>query len=215
MNSQLVTFKGSRSGLYINLSEEPSFGRLLQELENRLRSAHGFFRGSEAVVDIGKRVLTSEQLIVLEQKLSNIGGFKLTQVVHEQPRESLENSRSSDEARLVRGTLHSGQTIRHDGHVVVMGDINPGAEAIATGDILVVGKLRGVVHAGAGGDTNATVVAFRLQPIQLRIADIISRSPGGGESKDLSVPEMAFLQEGIIVVQEYGVSDISQRMIGG
>jgi len=214
VDSEMVTFKGSRSGLYINLSEEPSFQALLTELEGKLNSAHGFFRGSEAVVDVGGRVLTTEQLVLLERKLRSEGGFTLTQVVHEQARER----RRPDRARLVRGTLHSGQHIRHDGNVVVLGDLNPGSEVVASGDVLLLGRLRGVVHAGAGGDEEAIVAAFRLQPIQLRIADVISRAPGPGNKRkdEPAVPEIARLQDRIIVVQEYhpGLEDLPKRLVG-
>jgi septum site-determining protein MinC len=58
-----------------------------------------------------------------------------------------------------------------------MGDVNPGAEIVCSGDILVLGALRGVAHAGAEGKTDAIVFAFRLEPTQLRIAHLISRAP--------------------------------------
>ncbi len=214
MDSEMVTFKGSRTGLYINLSEEPSFSDLLGELEGKLNDAHGFFRGSEAVVDVGGRVLTTEQLVLLERSLRSAGGFTLTQVVHEQQRER----RRPDRARLVRGTLHSGQHIRHDGNVVVLGDINPGSEVIATRDVMILGRVRGVVHAGAGGDEEAVVAAFRLQPIQLRIADVVSRSPASVDAPrhGPQVPEIARLQDRIVVVQEYhpGSQDLPERLAG-
>ncbi len=201
MDGNMVTFKGSRNGLYINLAEGPTYEILLEELESKLAAARGFFRGSEAVVDVGSRVLTTEQLVVLERRLSAVGGFDLMQVVHE-PAETREGrGRGSDRAKLVRRTLHSGQHIRHNGNVVIVGDINPGAEVVASGDVFVMGRLRGVVHAGAGGDPSAVVVAFRLEPIQLRIGDRITRAPGGGQESDL--PEVARLQDGVIVVEEY------------
>ena len=69
---------------------------------------------------------------------------------------------------LVQRTLRSGQSIRYGGNVVIIGDVNPGAEVTATGNIMVMGALRGVVHAGAGGDEKAVIMAFRLEPTQLR-----------------------------------------------
>ena len=80
-----------------------------------------------------------------------------------------------EDTLLVQKTLRSGQSIKHSGNVVVLGDVNPGAEVIAGGHVIVLGTVRGVVHAGAVGDMTATITAFYLNPTQLRIANLISR----------------------------------------
>lgn len=89
-----------------------------------------------------------------------------------------------------RGTLRGGQSLANVGHVVVIGDVNPGAELVAGGDILVFGALRGVAHAGAQGDRSARVYALVLEPTQLRIATTIA---AGTERTGPHVPEEAFL----------------------
>lgn len=78
---------------------------------------------------------------------------------------------------IYRGTLRSGQVFRHAGTVMVVGDVNPGAEVISGGDIFVWGKLRGIVHAGAMGNERSVVCAIDFEPIQLRIAGFIAMSP--------------------------------------
>ncbi|MEW6228235.1 MAG: septum site-determining protein MinC, partial [Bacillota bacterium] len=78
---------------------------------------------------------------------------------------------ASSETLLVRRTLRSGQRVAFAGNVVVLGDVNAGAEVAAGGDIVVVGALRGVAHAGTPDNKRAIVVALRLTPTQLRIAD--------------------------------------------
>ncbi len=103
---------------------------------------------------------------------------------------------------LVRRTLRSGQRLEFDGSVVVLGDINPGAVVVASGNVVVFGSLRGVVHAGARGDTDARVIALRLQPTQLRIAHLISRSPDG-QVPGPSGPEMALVQDERIQIEAY------------
>lgn len=77
----------------------------------------------------------------------------------------------------LRQNLRSGQTVSHKGHLVIIGDINPGAEVMADGDITVWGCLRGVAHAGIGGNVDAEIRALKLQPIQIRIAHAIARAP--------------------------------------
>lgn len=107
-----------------------------------------------------------------------------------------------DNTVLIQRTLRSGQSIRFDGNVIVVGDVNPGGEVIAGGNVVVMGSLRGVVHAGAGGNENAAVYAFRLQPTQLRIGNHITRAPDGDESGSF-VPEVARIKDGIVVIEAF------------
>jgi len=109
---------------------------------------------------------------------------------------------AAERTLLVQRTLRSGQVITYPGHVVIMGDVNPGAEVRAGGSIVVLGSLRGTVHAGAWGDEKAVVIAFRLKPTQLRIAHLISRSPDGG-GEEPQEPEIARIQEGLVVIEPY------------
>ena len=103
---------------------------------------------------------------------------------------------------LVRRTVRSGQRVRFNGHVVVLGDVNPGAEIVASGDIIVMGTLRGVAHAGATGAPDAQVAALRLQPGQLRVGSVIGRAPDGGPQRP-SVPEVARVRDGVLVVERF------------
>ena len=106
------------------------------------------------------------------------------------------------EGALMRCTLRSGQVIQHPGHVVVIGDVNAGAEVIASGDIVIWGRLRGTVHAGATGDDRAIVCALDLTPTQLRIGKHIARPPEG-KPKRKTTPEIASVQEGRIIVKAW------------
>ncbi len=94
---------------------------------------------------------------------------------------------------LVRKRVRSGQVLRHPGHIVVIGDVNPGAALIAGGDIIVWGRLQGSAHAGALGDENATVCALDLIPSLLRIADATRVSHN--DKRRQPKPETAMLQE--------------------
>jgi septum site-determining protein MinC len=112
----------------------------------------------------------------------------------------VDSEESGEEAVLVRRTLRSGRSIRHRGHVVVIGDVNPGAEIVAGGDIVVWGRLRGIAHAGADGNSETVVCALDLSPTQLRIAHHIAISPARkGEPK----PELARVKNGQIVAERW------------
>lgn len=110
---------------------------------------------------------------------------------------SKEGEEPTTEGMVVRRTLRSGQSLRHPGHIVIIGDVNPGAEVMAGGDIVVWGRVRGIVHAGALGNEEAMICALDLAPMQLRIAGHIARSPEDKRRKP--TPEMASVRDGQIV----------------
>ena len=109
--------------------------------------------------------------------------------------------RESDDTLFVRRTIRSGQAIRHQSSVVILGDVNHGAEIIAGGDIIVWGVLRGMVHAGYPDNQNALVCSLSLSPVQLRIAHLLSRPPEGFEAQ--ARPEIASIKDGRIVVETW------------
>jgi septum site-determining protein MinC len=104
-------------------------------------------------------------------------------------------------ALILRETLRSGRSVRHAGPIIVIGDVNPGAELLADGPVIVWGKLRGLVHAGAAGDAGAVVCALDLDPTQLRIADKITVPPKGPRRQP--VPEMAVIRDQNIVAEPW------------
>ncbi len=103
---------------------------------------------------------------------------------------------------VVDRTLRSGQLINSAGTVVVLGDVNPGAEVVAGGDVIVVGKLRGLAHAGAEGNEQATIWALELAAKQLRIADKLAVAPDGAAPAE--GPERARVKDGQIVIEPWG-----------
>jgi septum site-determining protein MinC len=86
--------------------------------------------------------------------------------------------------------------------VVVFGDVNPGAQIIATGDIIIWGRLRGMVHAGAEGDNKAVICALDMSPNQLRIAEYIATAPS--DKRRTVRPEVASVRDNQIVVEAWG-----------
>ena len=109
----------------------------------------------------------------------------------------------------LKTTIRSGTAIRHEGPVAIVGDINPGGEVFAGGDILVWGRLRGVAHAGSGGSQTATIMALCLTPTQLRIADRVARVPA--EAVPFPTPEVAYLKDETICISS--VSEYLRRTL--
>ncbi|HLE27894.1 MAG TPA: septum site-determining protein MinC [Anaerolineales bacterium] len=221
--SDLITIKGIREGLLVTLSEGENWMATSRTLLDRIDQASDFFTGAKLALGVGPRALSAADLGRLRDALSerkvNLWAVlsdspttvnaaqALGLIIHlpastpqTRPDREVDPEEAREEAVLVRRTLRSGRSVRHTGHVIVIGDVNPGAEIVAGGDVVVWGRLRGVVHAGAGGDAEAVVCALDLSPTQLRIANHIATSPARkGEPK----PEMARIRDGQIVAERW------------
>lgn len=209
MNTELCAIKGTREGLVITIRDAVQFSEVLVSLERQLLASQSFFRGSSAKLYLQEGTLTESQMDEIERLIADYG-MRLNRepLTVQMPRPQAEQVATEtsevreDNTLLVRRTIRSGQRLHYDGNVVVMGDVNPGAEIVCTGDILVLGSLRGVAHAGAEGKVDATVFAFRLEPTQLRIAHVISRAPDE-KLPQPSGPEIARVVENSIQLSVY------------
>ena len=221
-----VTIKGTSEGLVITLGEGP-LHEVTAELEARLRGKASFFRGGRVALHVGDRPLSAEQLQEIGSLLESLGmglwavgsdhpttlvairELGLESIVSAEAGAPAPGPASPDEVPglVLHRTLRSGQALRHAGHVVLIGDVNPGAEIVAGGDIIIWGKLRGTAHAGASGDEEAVICALQLAPSQIRIASLIARSPERGRAPKAA--EMASVQNGRIVVERWDKVDRS------
>ncbi|EEG78142.1 septum site-determining protein MinC [Dethiobacter alkaliphilus] len=212
MNKYSVEFKGTKDGVTIYCLESAGFDEILSDLTERLKQRAAFFAEAEVRVDIGNRILTEHEKEQLAQVIAENSKLQLTGIqttAQRPPTVSSAKRRGETEdikmegfkegrSLVIKRTLRSGQGVHFPGNVTVLGDVNPGAEIVAEGDIYVFGTLRGIAHAGAGGDRSASVVALRLAPTQLRIADIISRAPDDSALPDQ--PEYAYISDNRIMI---------------
>jgi len=217
-----VEIKGISEGLLVNLGVG-SWGEQQQVLLEHIDRQEGFLRGARLVLDLGNQVVKPAELgqlraDLLERGISLYGVLsaspsteKLAQSLGLATRISSPRAERSnlginttfqvgETAILVNRTLRSGYKVEHPGHVIILGDVNPGAEIIAGGNVVVWGHLRGMVHAGAEGNEQAVVCALDLSPIQLRIAGEIAITP---QRRGKPGPEMAFIQDGRVVAESW------------
>jgi len=117
-----------------------------------------------------------------------------------------DHGRNRSQALLIKATFRSGEIVKHSGDVVVLADVNPGSEIWADGDIVVLGALKGLAHAGAAGDTKATIVATELASPRIGIGpyDAIAQPPGKCNSKSSATrPKIAFVRRRSIYVAPF------------
>ncbi len=170
-------------------------------LAERLEQSASFFRNARVALDVGPRPVLEDELQQLlklvktydmtlgavrtsaERTFQSALALGLTVTL-----ESVDGTPVADAAPaatnvttatyfVYRGYLRSGHRLKRKEHILVIGDVNPGAEVISDGDILVWGRLRGVAHAGASGNQRAIVAALDLEPTQLRIAEVATIGP--------------------------------------
>lgn len=221
MQAQEIEVKGIKNGILVKVKTgdwQTQEKAVLQYIDQN----QGFFEGARLVIDVGNRALKSPDLasfrnalsdrdiilwavlstsLVTERTSQDLGlAIKVDQSFPELEEDSIDSLLEGDEAVFLKRTLRSGHKVKHPGHIVVLGDVNPGAELVAGGNIIVWGKLRGMVHAGAMGDTEAVVCSLDLSPTQLRIADKISVSP---PRKGKARPEIAQLENGQVTARDW------------
>ncbi len=202
-----VVFKGYKSGLTLVIPENGPFKKYCDELKTNLEQSQEFFKGAKVFIKIGKRILHDEERAELELIMKDSGlnfqGFQETVAARGASQEKPEEIDPFISTITVRKTVRSGQRVVFDGNLVIIGDVNPGAELVAAGDIIVLGRLRGTAHAGAKGDITAQIIAFQLQPVQIRIAGVITRAPEQDPESDDHGPEVARIKDGFIIVERY------------
>lgn len=234
MSDDVLTIKGIKEGLLISISPTEEWQSITAELAARLDEKSSFFQGARIILSTGERPVPKYELSSLKALLER-RGMTLTVVQSESyttiesalaldlrtmafaqsdpnaernPDDTLPISpiESGTEGVLIRRTLRSGRLVRSSGHAIIYGDVNPGAQVIAAGDVFVWGKLRGTVHAGAEGDATAMVCALEMNPNQLRIAGFIATSPPQEKRRTIITPEVAFVRNDQIVVEAWGPS---------
>lgn len=199
----IVNIKGYNNNL-VFIFGEGTCEEYLTYLQEKVTGNSQLFKGSRVVFKgDGLKQLTGEELASL-QRLCLDFGMVLNNA--DAPRKT-ESTREKGIARdlIIRRTLRSGQKVHSEGSVVIWGDVHESAEIVAAQDIIILGKLQGVAHAGCYGDLASTVFALTLAPSQIRIGDKISRSSGNNEVNPY--PEIAYVEGDNIYIKEYHPRD--------
>ena len=207
-SSSKVKFTGTDFGVLMRLEWETSFPQLLVELEEHLQQSPSFFSGNQVILEIGQRPLLQRDLdqlaVVLERydvTLQGVISAPPGQTRRPSPQPVLPPDPHTT-LHVERRTVRSGEKIAAEGHVIVMGDVNPGAEVIAGSSIFVWGSLKGAAYAGVPDRSEAVIAALHLAPIQLRIAAYIARPPEA-QSNVASTPQLARVDRNTIVVEAW------------
>ncbi|KOA20174.1 septum site-determining protein MinC [Clostridium homopropionicum DSM 5847] len=199
-----IIIKGNREGLVaiIDMNKFRDFEDMLEKLIEKLNVGKKFYKGATIKISTQLKEFNEKQIIILKDKLFD--EFLIKGCIFEEKDEvsnKVFQGIYEGRTKFYRKTLRSGQIIRYPGNVVIIGDVNPGAEVYAGGNVIVLGNLQGNVYAGNSGNTKAIISAFRLYPQILQIANIITRSPENDEKP--YYPEVAKIKDDTIIVEPY------------
>lgn len=192
---QHIVIKGVKEGLVFLLDDQCPYEMLIEELQYKLEKTHQQLLSGPLVhvnVKLGSRVLGDEAKEQIRAVIRSQGNLMIQSIESDVPAEQDEQANN---LHVITAIVRSGQTVQHNGDLLLIGDVNPGGTLLSTGDIYVLGALRGVAHAGMDGRTDAIIATSLMRPTQLRIADVISRPPEEWMSGDAAM-EFAFLSEG-------------------
>lgn len=217
MARDLIKIKGVSNGFQLMVDSSADLAQVQEELDRKLAEHPEFFpEGTKfqlVVADLHKSVrqglgsylqskglglADSTKKVSAEAVRPNTGHANAVNATL-QPNSGRNEGDCQQVMKVINRTVRNGEEITSQGSLMVCGNVNPGAKLVAVGSIDVRGNCRGIVHAGAMGDYQAFVVADRLMPMQIRIANLIARSPDEPEVSQYA--EKAYIKDGQIVIE--------------
>lgn len=245
-----VIIKGNKYGFQIVLNPTLPFEELLREVAEKFKESIRFFDFSQSIaVSFEGRDLTQGEQNLLVDTIVENSGLKINYIINggkaveTEFAEALSDAQEEDQeeeeepiqeelnfpesivgknGQFYRGTLRSGQKIEVEGSIVVLGDINPGAQIVAGGNVVVLGCLKGTVYAGYPQDRGAFVASLMMEPMQIQIGDCIARSPdqkakkqktGRKKNQKQLEAKLAFVENDSIFIETITRSLISEISI--
>ncbi len=188
-----VLLKGSHFGLTIVLDPDMEFQALKQAVGDKFRQAKDFFNSEKQIaVKMEGRELSTPQMEEIVDVISENSSLSIAYIIEDDKfvdvsfqeaanrfiqlkQKEKEENLNVCSGQFYKGTLRSGQSLESDASVVVIGDVNPGATVTAKGNVVILGCAKGYIYAGTDGDDRAFIAALDMQPMQVRIGNLIAR----------------------------------------
>jgi septum site-determining protein MinC len=194
---QNVIIKGTKDGLTLHLDDECSYQELKDELNTKLSEGERDHEERSFIpvkIQVGNRFLTEMQ----QEELKSLIRQKKNLIVEEIEsnvisKEEAIKVRQENEMITLARIIRSGQVLEVPGDLLLIGDVNPGGTVKASGNIYIMGALRGIAHAGCLGNDQAVIAASSMKPSQLRISDCLNRAPDHVENEEKHEMECAYI----------------------
>lgn len=178
MNKNCVSINLKKDKIVIKLNEDTKQEELVECLKKKLSELKKLYKDEKTPINVTGKVLKNKEI----QEIQNIIKEKIdVEIEFDSPKtlglhgikKTFEKEIAVSETKFHRGSLRSGQKLESEGSIVIIGDVNSGAEVMASDNIIVLGTLRGLAHAGAKGNKQAIIAAGLIDTVQIRIANIV------------------------------------------
>ena len=173
-----VSINLRKNEIVIKIAEDAEQKKIISELTKKLSDLKKLYKEDKTPIKIVGKVLKNKEIDEIQELIKekidveidfdmpkSLGLSSITRTFKQEV--------AISETKFHRGSLRSGQRLETEGSIVIIGDVNSGAEVIASDNIVVLGNLRGLAHAGAKGNKNAIIAAGKLDAVQLRISNIV------------------------------------------
>lgn len=209
MNNSVI-IKGTKSGIIVVLDSQLPFEELKQHIATKFSESKKFLGNAAMAISFEGRDLTNGEEREILDIINENSDLKIVCIVSND--EEMENrfkkslndklmELSASTGQFYKGNLRSGQALESETSIIIIGDVNPGAKVVSKGNVIILGSLKGNVFAGATGNEGAFVVALDMKPVQIRIADIIGRSPDKPMKDAEKEAKIAFVEDGNIYIE--------------
>lgn len=209
----LVKIKGMRDGILIKLDDKADFKDVYNEMCDKFRESANYFRDASLIIGFDGRELSRDE----EDKL--LDGITLNSDINvlclitddEEINQRFVRAKSKFERKgnyadntFYKGTIRSHEHLETESSIIILGDVNPGAVVTSKGNIVILGTLYGVAHAGAAGNTNAFVVTLDMKSARVGIADVMSEVEFRSSvfTKNKVIPRISFIDGREVITEE-------------
>lgn len=178
MRSTIISINLRKDEIVIKLNESAAQEQIVEGLKKKLTELKKLYKDEKTPIRVTGKILKNKEIdeiqelikskIDVEIEFDSPKGLGLSNI-----KKTFEKEIATSETKFHRGSLRSGQRLETEGSLVILGDVNSGAEVIASDNIVVLGALRGLAHAGAKGNKQAIIAAGLFDAVQVRIANVV------------------------------------------
>ena len=173
-----ITIQLKKDEIWIRVQEDAEEKEILESLEEKIEELKNLYKDDTTPIKITGKVLKNKEMEEIQRIIKEKIDVKIE---FESPKtlglagikKSFNQEIKTSETKFNKGSLRSGQRLEYEGSIVIIGDVNAGAEVIAGENIVILGDLRGLAHAGAKGNKSAIIATNKIDCPQIRIADKI------------------------------------------
>ncbi len=184
-----VIIKSNKYGINLILDNTMPFRELIGHIKDKFLESEKFFKNARMAISFEGRELTPEEEYQIIDTISQNTSIHIVCVIdNDEIREQLvkkkmdeyDSMAAGNTGKIYKGTLRSGHVLESETSLIVIGDVNPGAKVTSMGNIVILGALKGTAYAGMAGNEECFVAALDMNPMQIKIGDVIGRSEDKG-----------------------------------